>query len=161
MKEQFVPYEIAKQLKQKGFNEYCLGLYQKNKKLIYAKPNNVWNNFWTDDELTGKITKPGNLTSTWKQEEIDEERKKGNTFESCVGYAAPLWQQVEDWLFDKGFRVMDTYYLNKKDWGYMVFPNSLSGKEFMLYMKDHDNKTHFKTKYEALQAAIEHALTLI
>ncbi len=98
MKEQFVPYEIAKLLKQKGFNEYCLGLYQKNKKLIYAKPNNVWNNFWTDDELTGKITKPGNLTSTWKQEEIDEERKKGNTFESCVGYAAPLWQQCLEWL---------------------------------------------------------------
>ena len=30
MKEQFVPYEIAKQLKEKGFTEPCFGIYDKN-----------------------------------------------------------------------------------------------------------------------------------
>ena len=156
MKEQFVPYEIAKQLKQKGFNEYCLGLYQKNKKLIYAKPNNVWNNFWTDDELTGKITKPGNLTFTWKQEEIDEERTKGNTFESCVGYAAPLWQQVIDWLDKKEIfcsaEIMIEEGLFK--WN-PIIKKVVDYEEFKIKLNPRGTKIH------ALTDSIEHALTLM
>jgi hypothetical protein len=34
MKEQFVPYELAVKLKQLGFDEPCLGFYERNQELI-------------------------------------------------------------------------------------------------------------------------------
>jgi hypothetical protein len=34
MKEQFVPYELAVKLKQLGFDEECLGFYERNQELI-------------------------------------------------------------------------------------------------------------------------------
>ena len=45
MKHLFVPYEIAKKLKELGFEEECLGYYD-NKILTYSK-NDVFRNFAT------------------------------------------------------------------------------------------------------------------
>ena len=39
MKEQFVPYEIANILKEKGFDEPCFGYYQNNELIINALSN--------------------------------------------------------------------------------------------------------------------------
>ena len=74
MKEQFVTYEIAKQLKEKGFDEPCFGLYN-----IY--------------ETYGQygIINIGDLHLT----------NVNRGFKSDNAIIAPLWQQVIDWLEEK------------------------------------------------------------
>ena len=68
MKEQFCTYEIAKQLKEFGFNERCFGCWENNTE--YGIPFIVGHDLATPEYY--------NL-------------KKG-----CI--AAPLWQQVIDWF---------------------------------------------------------------
>lgn len=68
MKEQFVTYEIAKQLKKLGFDERCFGLFNQIKELCYPQLHyGEWKSFH------------------------DQEDQKWIT-------PAPLWQQVVDWL---------------------------------------------------------------
>jgi len=74
MKEQFVPYEIALKLNEKGFNEECLGLY--NLTVMYDS----------------KISQPGE----WFK--ITGPIKNHNEIDFVK---APLWQQVIDWFREK------------------------------------------------------------
>lgn len=96
MEKQFVSFEIALKLKNKGFNEDCFAFYQKNKNL--NKKFKLTNNFWTDEELMGTPKLGEDLIQSWSKSEIDESRSKGEKFEKIVGIAAPIWQQVIDWL---------------------------------------------------------------
>jgi hypothetical protein len=74
MENLFVPYEIAKQLKEKGFNEQCLSTY-------------TWNGIKTTyDTLTCISENP---------QTIKERLNKNNDKYTC---SAPMWQQVVDWL---------------------------------------------------------------
>ena len=82
MKEQFVTYEIAKQLKEKGFDEPCFGDYfhfeRHNQSIL----------------------------------DYDEDRQKiitDNTDENITKYLAPLWQQVIDWLKSKGILITELW----------------------------------------------------
>lgn len=75
MKDQFVPYEIAKMLKELSFNEECIAWYN-DMDLIFV----------LDDKT------------------IDSEEHKFNSLLSKFIYAnkisAPLWQQAEEWLWE-------------------------------------------------------------
>lgn len=73
MKHLFVPYKIAKQLKEKGFNEPCFLVYH-DKKLLKLV-SHVASNF---------------MISTTTNKELGV-----NTF------TAPLYQQVIDWFREK------------------------------------------------------------
>lgn len=74
MKEQFVPYEQALELKELGFDEECLALYQSNRN---NKPIiNINNKINIEVLLSGKI----------KNEDVQYLTK------------APLWQQAFDWF---------------------------------------------------------------
>ena len=73
MKEQFVTYEIALKLKEKGFNEPCLANYCDKDLIPYrGYPDEG------DEDSNFSTTVNENKTSLWA--------------------SAPLWQQVIDWL---------------------------------------------------------------
>ena len=86
MKKLFVNYEIAILLKEKGFNENCLGTYLTNKsvkegKFYPAEPNcDITDEFDSDGYLNFVVIKNSDL-------------------EDVPQYAAaPLYQQVIDWF---------------------------------------------------------------
>jgi hypothetical protein len=147
MKEQFVPYEIALKLKEKGFDEPCLGYYtqytgiEENAFSIYSNPikNSDIN---TPEWYTGK---------------------------DC---AAPLWQQVIGWLrekhnlrifestpicgqssksFNEDFRFELVKISGNGGHANSVFGNGGLGSRYQTY----------PSYNEARQAVIVHALTLI
>ena len=82
MEEQFVTFEIAMLLKQKGFNDICFAGYRKNKKIDIFKSKNLHKNYWSDKEL---------VEVGWIPEEIERERTKGRIFEKYSGHVRPLF----------------------------------------------------------------------
>lgn len=75
MKNLFVPYEIAKQLKEKGFDEPCICVYKKGvKKTVYPVLSN----------------EPSYPFKTVK-----------NTQTGSLHFSSPLYQQVIDWFEEK------------------------------------------------------------
>lgn len=81
MKNQFVTYEIAKKLKEIGYNENCASYYYEDKELSSL---------------------------------FDEFRVK-NSKTADVHIAAPLWQQVIDWLREE-HKLLLTVNPNYKKW---------------------------------------------
>jgi len=73
MKEQFVTYEIAKKLKELGFDEPCFGYY---------------------------VGLGDNKDDPFKLVEIKCEKGQFEHLADNV-FPAPLWQQAIDWLFEK------------------------------------------------------------
>ncbi|MGV8961885.1 MAG: hypothetical protein ACOH2V_00700 [Candidatus Saccharimonadaceae bacterium] len=78
MKNQFSTYEIAKKLKELGFDEECLAYYHNDNEDITD------NNFYLFDYFNTI-----GITTT---------QLKSNKGMECF-IAAPLWQQIIDWLF--------------------------------------------------------------
>lgn len=83
MEEQFVPYEIALQLKELGFNKQCLAHWSKNSLYI----------FYPHDDFYGYTVLVNFIESIPKESQF----KQDNITFEC---AAPLWQQAFDWLFE-------------------------------------------------------------
>lgn len=73
MKKQFVTYDIAKKLKELGFDEPCFTYFDSNKFIIERRTNYI--------ETVCFNSKPIPLSG-----------------KSCT---APLWQQATDWLLNK------------------------------------------------------------
>lgn len=73
LKEQFVPYDLAVKLKEKGFNEICIALITEKDFLIPLR-------FDDEEEL-----------------EFNQEIKKHNNV-PCI--PTPLWKQAIDWLLN-------------------------------------------------------------
>lgn len=142
MKNQFVPYEIAFVLKEKGFDEPCLALYDSHKTLLLGN-------------------KPEYLISNEKANYIF-----GNDKVTVI--LAPLWQQVIEWFRakhdihidnDNNYSMESYWWRNGSDSG---FKEKVRTKKFSCTI----NRGEFQTKYyetyhEALSQAIEHVLTLI
>ena len=77
MEKQFIPYELALELKELGFDEKCIGLWQsKYNSVPYLNINSVEN---IDTLLSGKI----------HNEDVNYIVK------------SPLWQQAFDWFREK------------------------------------------------------------
>jgi len=137
MKHLFVPYEIARQLKEKGFNEPCFLVYH-DKKLVAIK-DHVSSNFLipitTNKELGVKT------------------------------FCAPLYQQVINWFRDTHKIYMSIFpdYNSKDDyktcWGFNIVQLEWGeDKEHHLASYDREYETLYN---EALTKAIEAALKLI
>jgi hypothetical protein len=148
MKEQFVPYEIAIRLKEKGFNDPCMASF------------NIWDTFIRD------IYEPaGTLYTNTSFKVIKNEEF----------VAAPLWQQVIDWL-------SDVHNIEVDAMRYTYRGGVYQGKCYMWFVDQYDPKYNheleeddshwilnerkaqgydFKTKREAILAGITEALTLI
>lgn len=81
MKEQFVTYEIAKELKELGFDEICIACYITN-----------------GNEIKIKYEKPDYLLSQEKAAYIFDYEWHGTEYNTIL---APLWQQAIDWFREK------------------------------------------------------------
>ncbi len=84
MEKQFVTYEIAKKLKELGFDEPCLAWYCNNMNILYA-------NLYNGNPIEG------NNPPMPKQ----------------IDYYAPLWQQVYEWIYEKHNLVFNFQYKHK------------------------------------------------
>ena len=99
MNKDFTKHNQALALKELGFNEDCLSVYQKNKKLKHhSEPSN---NFWTDEELMGTPKTKGDLIQDFTKEEIFKSRSHGEKFEKIAGTMAPTYSQAFRWFREK------------------------------------------------------------
>lgn len=81
MKDLFVSYQIALELKKLGFNEACLAFYQYDKTLVQKEP------FL---KCSKKLY--------YYQNNIGCKESPSLCGDNCI---APLYQQVEDWLYHR------------------------------------------------------------
>lgn len=153
LKEQFLPYELAVKLREKGFNETCIALITEKDFLIPLI-------FDDEEEL-----------------EFNQEIKKHNNV-PCI--PTPLYKQAIDWLREKkGWNISINeigMYSNIEPYTKGIY----TAYEYWIY-NTHENKKHYLCKYdskkhiigdfinniaaqsyyEALNKAIEEALKLI
>jgi hypothetical protein len=125
MKDQFVPYEIAVKLKEKGFDEPCLGFYYDEGKFSF------WN--WTVFNEYPHLTK--------------------NTAMIMTDYiSAPLWQQVIDWFREKHNLIMwveARYGFKKKYFWFIHFDVLIKDDIFDLHIE-----TYEEARQEAIEHAL-------
>lgn len=132
MKNLFVPYNIAKRLKDLGFDEPCLGFY--SKKYDYS-----------EKEFDPKLFISENEIETLMIRRIVKD---------C---SAPLWQQVTAWLRDtKKINIFVGFRMNVKKWDAHYYDMNLTGKEYVKIqtMDKFINREVFDTYEEALESAI-------
>lgn len=137
MKHLFVSYEIAKQLKDKGFDKPCFAHYNPNgvfmRKIMCSDEDN-------DHTLSIK--------------DIMEHKADGYI-------EAPLYQQVLDWLDLKQNINIWVDCSSKRQWMWTI--NFIEKGDYIQSDDDDntDDRTWWETKTEALDKAIEKALKLI
>ena len=120
MEEQFITYEIALKLKELGFNEECFCTFDNG--VLSRNPSN---------KMDGKPiqTKP----YTWVNSKVH------NTV-----ITAPLWQQVIDWLREKGYNIRQQFSgggwdLSCSGWNNESFISFKSLEEVILYSLNNIN----------------------
>jgi len=142
MKNLFVPYELALQLKGKGFKENCLG--------FYSSSANAGDN---------------NFSQHWFARALDQDKHNPDWVEfsdltndkSCL---APLYQQAIDWFDSKNILIFISPYESGIDGGSEITFNwDIMHKETMEQLAT-DHST-YDTRTQALTVAIKEALTLI
>lgn len=133
---QFVPYEIAVTLKGAGFDEPCFGVYDISSILsLYAPSKSI--------ALGFKI----GLNS-----ELDE-----------ITAAAPLYQQVFDWLELQNIRIHDCWIFFERKWSVSIF-NIPTGNRMWpnsILAPIEPDSLLYSDKREAWNAAITEALNLL
>lgn len=137
MKHLFVPYEIALKLKEKGFDEPCLGYYSPHN-LNYVYHDTIYSNIW--EEFKGSNN---GLPVPLYQQVIDwfREKHKLMLIQSCVP------SKNNSLLF--GFIIQ---YLNELE--------EAGTSKVMIHRRER-NTSGYESYYEALNKAIEEALKLI
>lgn len=137
MKKLFISYKIAKQLKEKGFNEPCFRYYDHNNKSL-------------NDSHSEEIQSPFTL-------------KK---FSGTSYLPAPTHQQVLDWFRDKHklhFYIVP-YGDTKKSWSLCNIgrtDKTTNDGRLQYAIRDKYADIKFKSYYSALNTAIKEALKLI
>lgn len=133
--EDFVSFEVAKKLKEKGFREGCFGYYGYCEDVFYY---NVIQNPVPSRQLTFK----------------DFEECQ-NTYRENNRYDAPTISQVLKWLREKGVDIYCTpYWHNKTDKYYVVCIVKDRLYNYGAYIDDND----FNNYESAALAGIEYSL---
>lgn len=133
LKDLFVPYELAVMAKEKGFDELCICWYTGAKNLVDSKYNREG----------GYLN---NSHFAIKKVELNR----------CT---APLYQQIQNWLFDKHGIFISMYDYNHVDTPKAGIRFSIAIYGFTeIGMSENGD---FKSIPEALTKAIEKAFTLI
>lgn len=153
MDKLFVPYELAKQLKEKGFNESCLCFYNKEDdkyKLAICAQFDSYN------------------FATYKNDDIIKSSCKGILTTVC----APSHQQVIDWFREQyNIHISISYELHMK-WFYSIDIASYTDEDMdnncfekfcdkVIECNCIDTDDGFETYYDALNIAIEESIKLI
>lgn len=109
MKYLFVPYEIALQLKIKGFDEPCLAYYTQEA-INTNKDGNKTNFVLLSEKLRGELSGQGTCKNSLFQWLKDNDRTSGELYILSNSITAPLYQQVIDWLWNN-YRILIYPYL--------------------------------------------------
>lgn len=92
-KKFFVPFETAKQLREKGYNEKISYAYNKGRRIVRAGVIDCNNTDW------------------------DNLRKVQSSYPPRLDYiAAPTYHEVVDWLWKKGKFIFAEYRAYENDW---------------------------------------------
>jgi hypothetical protein len=156
MTEQFVPYSLALKLKEHGFNEQCIAMYQKNKKLWYAKKGDWLRNFeHNPTEEFFQDRKECYPEDIWTIKGIEY-------VNMSVNFTAPLWQQAFEW-FRKEHNVMFStvsYHCLNKDKPFGVFIDHILPNGAWGYY-EYTGKGDFETYEQAIEFALNKMIELI
>jgi hypothetical protein len=142
LKELFVPEEIGKKLKEKGFDEPCLAIY------------------------IGHTNREFTIAETPAVYKFGDRKRVMEVYDHVI--TAPLWQQVIEFFEEKysiliqierspygkwfGFIINDFTKTHKGSGNFTFYSN---------YVKIDNGLTGFSSRSEALQSGIEKALELI
>ena len=154
IKHLFVSYDIAKQLKEKGFDEPCLAWH-------------LWDGTELNKEFKDKVSQP--LYSP----------KTNTEFQEAKHIGAPLYQQVIDWFREQKQIEINVFSVKPFVYGYSFeFMDAWSKEDKSVALHILDQVLHSEKKesvgksvaeweelrysyYEALDKAMEEALKLI
>lgn len=129
-----VPIEIAKELKEIGFNEACPFIVYPNDDEVVVSGTVTVEEDWLDEDNYGEVI-------------IDLPISQCNTFNKLNFQTIPTWEQVFEWFREKGFNI--------------TLENHEDSTKFMFYnMKINEGK-HFKgefSNYEEAREALVKAL---
>ena len=157
MKHLFVPYEIALQLKEKGFDEPCLG-YLTKEAINLDKEGNKTNFVLLSEKLRGELSGQGTCKNSLFQWLKDNDRTTGELYILSNSVSAPLYQQVVDWFREKHrIELMVKSRINGEIDIYLYSVNKFGDSSSYRYDKSYVKYSY----YEALNQAIEEALKLI
>jgi hypothetical protein len=149
MKDLFVPYEIAKQLKEKDFNEPCFGVYGHNGENVERFLSLAEINVLEEFQLV--------------PEDIINSQIGDNV-------SAPLYQQVTNWLTTEHGRYIMIIPTITASWTYhtirvisKVDDDVILGIKYVDQLPPYKGVTgeDFSTYYDALDKAIEEVIKLI
>lgn len=99
MKNLFAPYEIALQLKEKGFDESCFAYYLQEA-INLNKKGNKTNFVLLSELLRGELSGVGTCKNSLFQWLKDNDRTTGQLYMLSNSITTPLYQQVIDWFWD-------------------------------------------------------------
>jgi hypothetical protein len=137
MKELFVPYELALQLKEIGFDEHCLANY-----FVFGNARAI-----EDD----KFTKP----ELFLPDDDVENRAEELNMIPYHDVSIPLYDQVIQWFIDKhGIHIHVDFAIG---WGYQLL---MIGSAFSFSEEFIDN-IGCENRHQALNAGISKAIQLI
>jgi hypothetical protein len=130
IKEAYVSFEVAKLLKEKGFNEYCL------------------KNYWSSDKEL----------HDWKWELSYNRNSDGNS--NTKDCSAPTHQMAMAWLREIHNKYCDIGYDIDLDWFFQVIDLKETVENDYLETKRYhtEDETGFNTYEEALEAALKYVL---
>lgn len=158
MKHLFIPYELAKLAKEKGFNEPCMYAYCEQ---------GGWNKYSRSREPIIFVLKTdGNPFGQFFQGKNWNRVIEPNT-KSKVHCSAPLYQQIIDWLDSKGLHIDITpeFYRDGINWNWQIFWYLPKEKQtidkFYGGTAMYGDNNEYPTRIEAVNKAIEEALKLI
>lgn len=145
MEELFVSYELAKKLEEKGFDESCLARYHRIQPIELRL--SVGRSDFKSEPRKSKFNS------------IFIERLDGG--KQYPFYSAPLYQQVIDWFDSKHNFNIWVDCSSKRQWIWTI--NFIDKGDYIQSddADNTDNRNWWETKKEALDKAIEKALTLI
>lgn len=140
MRKLFVPFELAIKLKEKGFNESCLGYYENN--TLDPECPKLFVHYSTLPLNEEQAKRPNLYRSENKNSELPQ-----------WAVSAPTYQQIIDWFRDKKIHIGFTPFY---DFFTCTIKDFNSDKEFDFNMYE-----EIKGYYPLQAKAIEKALELI
>jgi len=141
----FVPYELAKELKEKGFKEECLGFWE----MVEEGCRNNYNAWAGITEI-----------EEYEDTVLYLSRNELESYYSNI-VRAPTWQQVTDWLREKHDIECTCIFLKKhKLYVPFIWVTTIMEKPIKFTSKD-DVTLSGKTYTEALEICIKEALKLM
>lgn len=154
MEHLFLNKKLSLIAKEKGFNEPCFAMWQKNGKIWYTAKKEWITNFVINPE-------PKTLKLHLESYPQNTRTINGvNYLESCSNFTAPLHQQIIDWFREKhNIEIEPKKY--EEGYYFLVYKDFRQGLQRTIDIIKGDRSFICKTYEKAREKAIEEAFKLI